>query len=1154
MTRKVVTISWRGVIAGIALFLAVSTAQAPQAAAQEPVAVTGDASGGKTRLTFDWQTPATFSAEIFDGHLIVRFARPFAASLDAAARALAPHVGEASIRPDGRTAVFALKGDKTFRTSQFGGRVVIDLVDRDASKAAEKPQPAKAAPVAAAPKPAKAEQPKPEPKIEPKVARVRLGESAEGTRLEIDWGKPVKFQADENGRNVKYSFDTPMQLDLGDLKDRALKLVEGLDAGPGKGGPALSLTLADKAQPRTALDGNRFILDIRPASGAPAKAEAPKPEPPKAEAAKAEKATAPPTALTLPQPAPQQPAAEPPPTSAQALTPVTFPPAPAQAAPAGPASQPNLLVGLQATPNKATLRFPWTQPVAAAAFRRGDQIWIVFDGQTKLDLQRIVKAPATLYAGAAQLPHEDMTVLRMTAAPSMNPTLARDGNAWLVEIRHQSPQPDAPIAVEPRAGADGKTVLSLAVDQPGRVARLRDPDIGDRLVVVPVATAGQGVAGLREYAEFRLLGSNQGVAVEPIADDIVVTAEPGQVTIGTPDGLMLSSGVAARKGSSAPATTATAAAPAPASSTPSGPKLPPEQVLFDFPRWSQAAMGDFTDRRRAKNLELANAPPEARNAARLDNGRFYFANLLPQDALGALERMEVDAVPETSEAPFKALKGATLAMSRKHDDAAALLADPRLDDNLEAQLWRGFVAANRGDLAKADKYFLAAGQNAPETYPLPLRREFGLKALEAKLAAKDVKQAQVIADSLTKLIKDGPDKGQLDFLRGNLMAALGKHNEAMRLWHDVASRRELPAWPRAEMALIEQGLATKTLKPAGAIERLEKLRYVWRGDALERRVLEMLAQLNLQVGENAAGLQNYRELATLFPESPEARNATDAMSKAFARLFIDGEADAMPPLKALSLYDSFRELTPSGAKGDTLIRNLADRVAAIDLLDRAAELLDDLVRNRLQGNAKGEAGARLASIRLQNNQVLQALQALDASRVETLPAPVRRERALLRAQAMATLDMPEQALALVAGDDSEPADKLRQDILWRQGDWPKVAQVASRRADRLMAAYKPEKGKPQPKPSDEAAAAVMSAAVAAQLGKDNKLLADLRDRYAAAMDQSGQKSAFRLIANGSGAPTDLAGIQQALDAATNFQKSLAGTRPAAGPTTLPKTN
>ncbi len=1144
VTRTVVTKLWRGSLAGIALILAGALGPAlPAAQAQEPVAVTGDASGGKARLTFDWQTPATFSAEIFDGNLIVRFARPFAASLDDAVRSLAPYVSAASIRPDGRTAVFALKTDKTFKTSQFGGRVVIDLVDRDAPKAAEKPaarppEP-KPSPVAAAPKPApktepaKAE-PKSEPKVEPKTARVRLGESADGTRLEIDWDKPVKFKAEENGRNVTYSFDTPATLDLGDLKDRNLKLVEGLDSA----GPRLSLTLADKAQSKTAQDGNRFVLDIlpaiKPAAGPPAGQ-------PKTAAV-----SAPPEATSLAAAAPTAPA------QTAAPTPIAPATAPAPAAPAtlaqptGPVSQPTLAVGLQSSTSKAVLRFPWTQPVAAAAFRRGDQIWIVFDGQTKLDLQRALKAPTTIYSSATQLPHEEMTVLRLAAAPSMNPTLARDGNGWMVEIRHQPLQPEAPIAIAPRASADGKTVLSLAVDLPGRVAKLRDPDIGDRLIVVPAATAGQGVAGLREYAEFRLLGSVQGVAVEPIADDIQVTAEPGQVTVGTPDGLQMSSGVAERKGSSAPATTQTA------SPAPTGPKLPPEQVLFDFPAW--AGKGEFNELRRAENLKLATAPPEARNAARLANGRFYFANLLPQDALGAFERMEMDAIPEVSEPGFKALKGATLAMARKNAEAAAALADPRLDDNLEAQLWRGFVAANRGDLMQANKYFLAAGQNAPESYPPALRQEFGLKNLEAKLAVKDTKQAQVVADSLAKTVTDAAGKSQLDFLRGNLMAQLGKQNEAMRLWHDVATSRTLPAWPRAEMALIEQGLATRTLKPAGAIERLEKLRYVWRGDELERRVLELLAQLNLQVGENAEGLRHYRELATLFPDSPEARNATGAMSKAFERLFIDGEADAMPPLKALALYDSYRELTPSGAKGDLLIRNLADRVAAIDLLDRAAELLDDLIKRRLHGVTKAEAGARLAGVRLQNNQVLPALQALDATEAEGMPEPLKRDRALLRAQAMATLDMTDEALALIAGDDSEPADRMRQDVYWRQGNWAKAAAAATRRAERLMADYTPERGKPQPKPSDEAAAAIMSAAVAAQLGKDQKLLAALRERYAAAMDQSSQKSAFRLIANGTGTPTDLAGVQQALDAATNFQKSLAGTKPAAGPATQPRTN
>ena len=90
VTRTVVTIPWRGVIAGIALILAVSMSLAFPAQAQEPVAVSGDASGGKARLTFDWQTPATFSAEIFDGQLIVRVAEDREWSLDGLLAGVSP--------------------------------------------------------------------------------------------------------------------------------------------------------------------------------------------------------------------------------------------------------------------------------------------------------------------------------------------------------------------------------------------------------------------------------------------------------------------------------------------------------------------------------------------------------------------------------------------------------------------------------------------------------------------------------------------------------------------------------------------------------------------------------------------------------------------------------------------------------------------------------------------------------------------------------------------------------------------------------------------------------------------------------------------------------------------------------------------------------
>ncbi|MCC7045356.1 MAG: hypothetical protein IT562_01465 [Alphaproteobacteria bacterium] len=1140
---------------------------ASPAGAEERVQVTGDSAGGKAIVNFDWATPTTFSAEIFDGNLIVRFGRPFEASFDEAVKALPRHLLDATIRPDQRTAVLALRREQTFRSSQSGNRVSIELLDPGSAKVEAngtpkppalrppKPQSANAEPAQLEPAkpvlaksepaksgpaksgPAKSEPAKPEPKpaeAAPAGPRVRLGSSEDGTRLEIDWGRPVAVATIENGRAVTMTFDAPGKLDLGDLKDRALKLVDGIDSKADRTTSSLSLTLAERARLRQSQDGNRHIIDIAPATGPrtaakqetkpETKAES-KPEAraeaksePKPEAKPEAKAEAKPNGKGEAKPSAPPAAATNAPPGGEADTPTRLTPA-APATANGP-----LAVSTQLVDDRLTLRFPWTQPVAAAAFRRGEQIWIVFDRPAKLELARVLKAPATVMTGAAQLADEAATVLRMNASASINPALSLDGTTWNVELRHQPLQPETPIAIEPRSAPSRETSLALIVDQPGNPVRLRDPDVGDRLVVVPIANPGQGVAGTREFAEFRILASSQGIAIEPIADRIAVEAAPGAVVVSAPGGLLMSSNSDSAFGAGAF----------------SGPRLLAEQPLFDFPAWSRGGEAKFSENRRALNLLLANAPPETRTAVRLENARFYFANLMPQDALGALERIEADGDPEAVSAEFRALKGAALTMSRRGADAEAVLADPRLQDNREAQLWRAAAAAQRGNFTQANALFVAAGA-VPQTYPALLRQDLGLKATEAAIAAGDPKLGSSLADALGGLIKDGPNRGQLDYLRGRALADLGKRADAVKLWTEVVARRELPSWPRAEMALIESGLAAKTLKPLAAIERLEKLRYVWRGDELERRVLSLLAQLNLEVGNSAAGLSTYRELASTFPDSAEARGAADAMTKAFTKLFVDGESESMPPLKALALYDQFRELTPSGAKGDAVIRNLADRLASIDLLDRASELLEDLVKNRLTGDAKAEGGARLAAIRLQNGQPAAAIEALDASNVETVSDPLKRERARTRAQALVQLDKPEEALALIAADDGDPADRLRQDIYWKQADWPQAAKVAARRAERLA----PAGGKPE-KPSAEAATAIMNAAVATSLAGDKKALAALRERYAKAMDQTAQRSAFRLIANGSGSPTDLAQVRQSLETAQGFQQFLNSTRPAAG--------
>ena len=101
------------------------------------------------------------------------------------------------------------------------------------------------------------------------------------------------------------------------------------------------------------------------------------------------------------------------------------------------------------------------------------------------------------------------------------------------------------------------------------------------------------------------------------------------------------------------------------------------------------------------------------------------------------------------------------------------------------------------------------------------------------------------------------------------------------------------------------------------------------------------------------------------------------MSDVFNELYLNDGADIMPPVEALGLFDEFKELTPSGEKGDTMIRKLADRLAQVDLLGRAAELLQRQIDFRLKGTEKAQVGARLATIRVLNKEPELALDATE---------------------------------------------------------------------------------------------------------------------------------------------------------------------------------
>jgi hypothetical protein len=259
------------------------------------------------------------------------------------------------------------------------------------------------------------------------------------------------------------------------------------------------------------------------------------------------------------------------------------------------------------------------------------------------------------------------------------------------------------------------------------------------------------------------------------------------------------------------------------------------------------------------------------------------------------------------------------------------------------------------------------------------------------------------------------------------------------------------------------------------------------------------------------------------------------MSQTFSRLFLKGEADKLPPVTAIGLFEEFRELSPPGAEGDEMVRKLADRMIAVDLLERAASLLDNQLRFRLNGVPKAETGTRLALVQLLDKKPQAALDTLRDSDVPDMPAELARDRRRLAARALADLGQTPLALARIDGDIDQEADLLRADILWRAQDWAGAALVLDR-----LAGNPPDGKAPM---GDNQARQVLHLGVALALAADEPGLKRLRDRFGPAMERGSYKDVFRVVAANKGGPiTDVRDIASQVAAVGPYQSFLAGYR------------
>jgi len=202
------------------------------------------------------------------------------------------------------------------------------------------------------------------------------------------------------------------------------------------------------------------------------------------------------------------------------------------------------------------------------------------------------------------------------------------------------------------------------------------------------------------------------------------------------------------------------------------------------------------------------------------------------------------------------------------------------------------------------------------------------------------------------------------------------------------------------------------------------------------------------------------------------------------------------------MFYEYRDLTPIGRRGDEMIRRLADRLVAVDLLDQAAELLQYQVDKRLEGAARAQVAARLAMVYLTNHKPERAIDALRSTRIADLSGELRQQRLLLEARAQSDVGRHDLALDIISNIAGREAIRLRSDIYWAARQWRQSAeQIELYYADRwrdfrpLNAAEKSD---------------IIRAVVGYSLAEDTIGLSRFREKYLPLMSAEADRAAFEI--------------------------------------------
>lgn len=998
-----------------------------------------------------------YTMRIENGVLSLEFEEKVAVILPDVGTTMAPYLSVARVDPDGMGLRIGLRAAFTFNRIEAGEKLFIDLLPSTwqgmppalpqeiIDELAER---ARLAAIRAERERKAADVIELNPR-----ATVRVGRNPTFMRVVFDWTVPTTADYVQEGETSHIAFEWPVGVDLRDLAVDLPPEIASVESAVTPDGAMVSLALAKGVTPRFYENSpSQYILDIDIAGvGLPSFTAASLVEEAEAEAGAAVETPAGPDTAQVDKLFPEN--------AAPTVTPFVS------------------VLG-------STVRvvFPFEQDTPAAVFRRGDTVWMMFDTISGILPPTHSEALDALASEFAVVTSGDTQVVRVELTQDRLATLGSEGMAWVLSLGDIMLTPTEPIELSRRRDIEGNFEVVANVARPARIHDFRDPLVGDILKVVTAYPPARGVTRRLDYVEFSALRSVHGLVIKPESPELDLAIENDLAVLSTQGGLTVSAADAPR-------------------TIGNGITESLRGSFVDLAGLEEKDFGVFNDHLDELLVAAADGDGRDRDVARLDLAQYYVANRFAHEALGVLDVLEADLKAEDLTRKIRMTRAIAETLAARPNEALAILNSPGIGQELDALLWRTIARAEGYDF-KGARFDAIEANSIVENYPLWVRNKFYFAALRAAVETDDMALAERFLAAIDFAGLNPEDSSLYHLMSGRIDEGRDRISEAIDTYGQVIAADIRPtraeAIYRTLRLLDEQG----TLDLAKASDTLSAESLLWRGNPLEADMQTMLADFYFRDGQYRRGFETVQQAVANYPESPPVNALRDKAQHMFSELFLNGMADALGPVDALGLYYDFRQLTPPGARGDEMIRNLARRLVRVDLLAQAAELLEYQLENRLRGVARTQIAADLAVIYLADRRPQDALRVLNETRLPDLPESLQRQRRILEARAMIDGGRDQLALDLLRDVDGSDATLLRIDAHWKAKRYDQASEM-------LEAFYA---GQPEGVPlSQPVRLGLIKAAVGFALSGDTFGLSRLRAKFGDAMVVTPEWPMFDLV-------------------------------------------